>query len=358
MHHYNFPGFSVGSVQPNRGASRRDIGHGTLAENALIPVLPSKEDFPYTIRVVSEVLSSNGSSSQASACGSTLALMHAGVPIKRPVAGIAMGLITGKTLEDYVVLTDIQGIEDHSGDMDFKVAGTEKGITAIQLDIKLHGISLEICKETLTKAKDARLKILETMTKTISEPSKELSEFAPRIVTMKVDPEDIRIVIGPGGKTINQMIADYDVQIDLEDDGTVFITSTDGEGAQKAVAHIEGLTKKVLPGEIYEGKVTKIVTSQSGGEVGAIVEFLPGKDGMVHISEFKYERLEKISDIVKVGDTLKVKVMEVDAERGRIGLSVKALLDKPEGWQDRPPRTPRPNNYNRGPRRDSRPKRY
>jgi polyribonucleotide nucleotidyltransferase len=359
MHHYNFPGFSVGSVQPNRGASRRDIGHGTLAENALIPVLPSKEDFPYTIRVVSEVLSSNGSSSQASACGSTLALMHAGVPIKRPVAGIAMGLITGKTLDDYVVLTDIQGIEDHSGDMDFKVAGTEKGITAIQLDIKLQGISLEICKETLAKAKEARLQILESMTKVIAEPSKELSEFAPRIVTMKVDPEDIRIVIGPGGKTINQMIADYDVQIDLEDDGTVFITSTDGEGAKKAVAHIEGLTKKVLPGEIYEGKVTKIVASQSGGEVGAIVEFLPGKDGMVHISEFKYERLEKISDIVKVGDTLKVKVMEVDAERGRIGLSVKALLEKPEGWQDRPPRTPRPggNSFNRGPRRDSRPPR-
>ncbi|MCD4704986.1 polyribonucleotide nucleotidyltransferase, partial [bacterium] len=263
MHHYNFPGFSVGSVQPNRGASRRDIGHGTLAENALIPVLPNKEDFPYTIRVVSEVLSSNGSSSQASACGSSLALMHAGVPIKRAVAGIAMGLITGETLNDYVVLTDIQGIEDHSGDMDFKVAGTEKGITAIQLDIKLHGISLEICKETLTKAKDARLKILETMNKVIPEVNKELSEFAPRIITMKIDPEDIRVVIGPGGKMINQMIADYDVQIDLEDDGTVFITSTNGEGAQKAVEHIKNLTKKIAVGEIYEGKVAKIVTSQS-----------------------------------------------------------------------------------------------
>jgi polyribonucleotide nucleotidyltransferase len=360
MHHYNFPGFSVGDVQPNRGASRRDIGHGTLAENALIPVLPSKEEFPYTIRVVSEVLSSNGSSSQASACGSTLALMNAGVPIKRPVAGIAMGLITGKTLDDYVVLTDIQGVEDHSGDMDFKVAGTEKGITAIQLDIKLRGISLKICKETLTKAKEARLKILETMNKTISEPNKELSEFAPRIMTMKIDPEDIRIIIGPGGKMINQMIADYDVEIDLEDDGTVFITSTNKEGAEKAKQHIEALTKKVLPGEIYEGKVTKIVTSQTGGEVGAIVEFLPGKDGMVHISEFKYERIDKVSDIVKVGDTLKVKVMEVDEEKGRIGLSVKALLEKPEGWQDRPPRTPRPggNSFNRGPRRDSRPKRY
>lgn len=351
MHHYNFPGFSVGDVSMRRGTSRREIGHGALAENAIIPVLPDKEDFPYTIRVVSEVLSSNGSSSQASTCGSSLALMHAGVPIKKSVAGVAMGLITSENQKEYVILTDIQGVEDHSGDMDFKVAGTEDGITAIQLDIKLDGISLDICREALDGAKKARLEILEIMKKTIAEPNKELSPYAPRIITMKIDPEDIRIIIGPGGKTINQMIDDYDVQIDLEDDGMIFITSTNKEGAQKTIEHIKALTKKVQVGEIYEGKVTKIVTSQSGGEVGAIVEFLPGKDGMVHISEFKYERIDKVSDIVKVGDTLKVKVMEVDEEKGRIGLSVKALLQKPEGWQDRPPRTSRPNNFNRGPRR-------
>ncbi len=358
MHHYNFPGFSVGDADMRRYTSRREIGHGALAENAIIPVLPDKEDFPYTIRVVSEVLSSNGSSSQASTCGCSLALMHAGVPIKKAVAGIAMGLITGADQKEYVILTDIQGVEDHSGDMDFKVSGTEDGVTAIQLDIKLDGISLDICQETLERAEKARLEILAVMKKTIAEPNKELSPYAPRIITMKIDPEDIRIIIGPGGKIINQMIDEYDVQIDLEDDGTVFITSTNESGAKKAVEHIEALTKKIQVGEIYEGKVTKIVTSQSGGEVGAIVEFLPGKDGMVHISEFKYERIDRVSDIVKVGDVLKVKVMEVDEERGRIGLSVKALLPQPEGWQDRPPRTSRPNNFSRGPRRDFRPKKY
>ncbi|MDD3284031.1 MAG: polyribonucleotide nucleotidyltransferase [Patescibacteria group bacterium] len=342
MHHYNFPGFSVGQISPNRGTSRREIGHGALAENALIPVLPDKEDFPYTIRVVSEVLSSNGSSSQASVCGSTLALMHAGVPIKRPVAGIAMGLITSKDEKDYVVLTDIQGVEDHSGDMDFKVAGTEVGITAIQLDIKLRGISIEVCRETLEKAKIARLQILEIMNKTISEPNKELSPFAPRIIKINIDPEQVREVIGPGGKVINKIIDTYDVQVDIEQDGTIFITSTNQENGEKAVEFIKGMTKKLQIGEIYDGVVTRIITDQRGGEVGAIVEVLPGKDGMVHVSEFKYERVEKVSDIVKIGDKIKVKVIDIDSEKDRVSLSAKALLEKPanfdESFQERPRR--------------------
>ena len=335
MHHYNFPGFSVGQVSPQRGASRREIGHSVLAENAILPVLPDKEIFPYTIRVVSEVLSSNGSSSQASTCGSSMALMHAGVPIKKAVAGIAIGLIMSKDQKDHVILTDIQGVEDHSGDMDFKVAGTKDGITAIQLDIKLEGISIDICKETLQKAKEARLKILEVMDKAISESNKELSPYAPRIITMKVDPDDIRIVIGPGGKTINEIIELYDVQVDLEDDGTVFITSTNQENSEKAVEYIKNLTRKVEVDEIYEGKVTQIIKDhRNGSEIGAIVEILPGKDGMVHISQFRHERINRVSDLVKIGDNLKVKVTNIDSETGRIELSVKALLPRPEGFRD------------------------
>ncbi len=358
MHHYNFPGFSVGQISGNKSTSRREIGHGALAENALIPVIPSKEEFPYTIRVVSEVLSSNGSSSQASTCGSTLALMDAGVPIKRPVAGIAMGLITSDDNKEYVILTDIQGVEDHSGDMDFKVAGTEVGITAIQLDIKSNGISLEICKETLERAKKARLEILEKMQKAIPEPRKELSPFAPKIITLPIEPEQIREVIGQGGKTINKIIEMFGVEIDIDQAGLVFVTSPNQENGDKAIEYIKGLLKKVEAGEIYDGIVTRIIPDQKGGEVGAIVEFLPGKDGMVHISEIKYDRVEKVSDILNVGDSVKVKVMEVDEERGRISLSIKALLDKPEGWEERPPRTFRPQGGNSrfqrssGPRRD------
>ncbi|HNV97615.1 MAG TPA: polyribonucleotide nucleotidyltransferase, partial [bacterium] len=276
MHHYNFPGFSVGQVSTSKSTSRREIGHGALAENALIPVIPSKEEFPYTIRVVSEVLSSNGSSSQASTCGSTLALMDAGVPIKRPVAGIAMGLITSDDNKDYVILTDIQGVEDHSGDMDFKVAGTEVGITAIQLDIKSNGISLDVCRETLERAKKARLEILEKMKKVIPEPRKELSPYAPKIITITIDPEQIREVIGQGGKTINKIIETFGVEIDIDQAGLVFITSPNQENANKAIEYIQGLLKKVQPGEIYDGTVTRIIPDQKGGEIGAIVEFLPG----------------------------------------------------------------------------------
>lgn len=358
MHHYNFPGFSVGQISGNKSTSRREIGHGALAENALIPVIPSKEEFPYTIRVVSEVLSSNGSSSQASTCGSTLALMDAGVPIKRPVAGIAMGLITSDDNKEYVILTDIQGVEDHSGDMDFKVAGTEVGITAIQLDIKSNGISLEICKETLERAKKARLEILEKMKKAIAEPRKELSPFAPKIITLPIEPEQIREVIGQGGKTINKIIEMFGVEIDIDQAGLVFITSINQENADKAIEYIKGMLKKVEPGEIYDGVVTRIIPDQKGGEVGAIVEFLPGKDGMVHISELRYDRVEKVSDILNIGDSVKVKVMEVDEDRGRISLSIKALQEKPEGWEERPPRTFRPQGGNSrfqrtsGPRRD------
>ncbi len=346
MHHYNFPGFSVGEVSVNRNSSRREIGHGALAENALLPVIPSKEEFPYTIRVVSEVLSSNGSSSQASTCGSTLALMDAGVPIKRPVAGIAMGLITSKDGKEYTILTDIQGVEDHSGDMDFKVAGTELGITAIQLDIKSNGISLEVCKETLERAKIARLEILEKMKKTIPEVRKEMSPFAPRIITLAIDPERIREVIGQGGKVINKIIETFGVEIDIDQSGLVFITSVNQENADKAIEYIKGLLKKVEAGEIYEGIVTRIISDQRGGEIGAIVEFLPGKDGMVHVSEIKYDRVEKVSDVLNVGDSVKVKVMEVDEDRGRISLSIKALLEKPAGWEERPERSRRPMGQN------------
>ena len=331
MHHYNFPSYSVGEVKPNRGPGRREIGHGALAEKALMPVLPDKETFPYTIRVVSEVLSSNGSTSQASACGSSLALMDAGVPISAPVAGIAMGLIVDpKDATKYKVITDIQGIEDHAGGMDFKVAGTTKGITAIQVDIKVDGLTMDMVKEALTGAQKARMQILDVMAKAIAEPRKELSPYAPRITSLRINPELIRDVIGKGGETINKIIDECggaDVtKIDIDDDGLIFITSTNSEMATKAEEWIKNITREVVPGEIFEGTVTQIMKDRnSGGEIGAIVEFAPGKDGMVHISEFAPARIRAVSDIVQVGQKLKVKVMEVDKERGRISLSVKAL---------------------------------
>ncbi|MDP2685312.1 MAG: polyribonucleotide nucleotidyltransferase [bacterium] len=331
MHHYNFPGFSVGEAKPLRGPGRRDIGHGALAEKALEPVLPSKEDFPYTIRVVSEVLSSNGSSSQASVCGSSLSLMDAGVPITEPVAGIAIGLITDyDNPKNYKILTDIQGVEDHDGDMDFKVAGTKNGITALQMDVKLDGVEIEVLKDAFESAKQARLKILEVMKKTIAEPNKELSEYAPRISSIKIDPEKIRDVIGKGGETINKIIDEcggVDVmKIDIEDDGLVMITSTDSAMAEKAIKWIKDLTREVMVGEVFEGTVMKIVTDRnSGTEIGAIVELIPGQDGMVHISQFSNERIAKVSDVVKEGDKLKVKVMGIDKERGRIELSHKVF---------------------------------
>lgn len=339
MHHYNFPGFSVGEVKPLRGPGRREIGHGALAEKALLPVLPKDEEFPYTIRVVSEVLESNGSSSQASICGSTLSLMDAGVPITAPVAGIAMGLVLDeKDKNRYQLLTDIQGIEDHSGHMDFKVAGTETGITAIQLDIKLGGISYGIVKETLDKARIARLQILGVMKQAIASPRPELSQYAPRIITLTINPDKIRDVIGTGGKIINEIIAKCNVQIDIEQTGLVLITSTDGEGAQKAKQWIENIVKDIMIGEIYDGKVTQIIKDRNtGNEIGAIVELVPGKDGMVHISQLAYNRVEKVSDVLNIGDTAKVKVVDVDTANNKISLSIKDLLPKPEGYVERPP---------------------
>jgi polyribonucleotide nucleotidyltransferase len=343
MHHYNFPAFSVGEVKPNRGPSRRDIGHGALAEKAVVPVLPAKDNFPYTIRVVSEVLSSNGSSSQASICGSCLALMDAGVPITSPVAGIAMGLFSDlNDKSKYKVLTDIQGIEDHSGDMDFKIAGTRKGITAIQLDIKLNGITLDIVKETLTKAKIAREQILDVMKATIDGPRPELSQYAPRIITLQINPDKIRDVIGPGGKIINKIIEECDVQIDIEPDGKVFITSTNESGAEKAVNWVKQLTHEVQIGEEYEGSVIQIVKGRENGEeIGAIVELCPGQDGMVHISNLAWERVNKVTDILHVGDKVKVKVMGIDKEKGRIELSRKELLPKPANYESSNSRTSR-----------------
>lgn len=331
MHHYNFPGFSTGEVSPIRSTGRREIGHGALVEKAILQVLPEKDKFPYTIRVVSEVLSSNGSTSQASCCGSTLALMDAGVPIVAPVAGIAMGLITDDNdPKNHKLLTDIQGVEDHNGDMDFKVAGTRNGITAIQMDVKLHGITMEVVEEALAGAKKARHTILDVMEKVISAPRPELSKYAPRITTLHINPEMIRDVIGKGGETINKIIDECggaDVtKIDIEEDGQIYITSTNAEMAAKALTWIEGITKEIIPGEVYDGVVTQIMKDRnSGGEIGAIVELAPGKDGMVHISEFADSRIRNVSDVVKVGQALKVKVVEVDKERGRVSLSVKAL---------------------------------
>ncbi|MCX6784749.1 MAG: polyribonucleotide nucleotidyltransferase [Candidatus Komeilibacteria bacterium] len=336
MHHYNFPGFATGEVKPSRGPGRREIGHGALAEKALLPVLPKKEDFPYTIRVVSEVLSSNGSSSQASICGSSLSLMDAGVPISNPVAGIAMGLITNPNDKNqYEILTDIQGLEDHSGDMDFKVGGTTTGITAIQLDIKLGGISLAVVKETLDRARTARLSILDKMKAAIAAPRAELSQYAPRILTIQIDPDKIRDVIGSGGKIINKIIEETGSQIDIEQSGLVFITATSAEGGEKALEWIKQLTHEVTPGEEYEGPVTQIIKDRnSGEEIGAVVELLPGRDGMIHISNLAWERVGRVTDILNVGDTVKVKVIDVDKEKNRISLSRKVLLPKPEGFQE------------------------
>jgi len=322
MHHYNFPPYSVGETRFLRGPGRREIGHGALAERALEPMIPPVEEFPYTIRLVSEVLSSNGSTSQASVCGSTLALLDAGVPIKKPVAGVAMGLI--KEEDEVVILTDIQGLEDFLGDMDFKVAGTKDGITAIQMDIKIPGIDREILKRALEQARVGRLFILDKMNSVISEPRKELSPYAPKIVITRIDPDKIRDIIGPGGKTINKIIAETGVKIDIEDDGKIYISSPDTRNAQKALKIIEGLTKEVAEGEIYLGKVVRITA------FGAFVEILPGKEGLVHISKLDKKRVEKVEDVVAVGDEILVKVTDID-KQGRINLSRKdAITDDEE----------------------------
>lgn len=315
MHFYNFPPYSVGEVKPMRGPGRREVGHGALAEKALVPVLPSKEEFPYTILLVSEVLESNGSSSMASTCGSTLSLMDAGVPIKKPVAGIAMGVITGKD-GSYKVLSDIQGLEDHYGDMDFKVAGTKDGITAMQMDVKIDGLTPDMLSVAITQAKEGRMFIMGKMLEVMPEVRKTMSPYAPRIITLHINPEKIRDVIGPGGKMINQIIDETGVSIDIEDDGSVFITSTDEMSAKKAVDWVRNITREVIAGELFQGRVTRLMN------FGAFVEVLPNQEGLVHISEFSDERVDRVEDVVKVGDVIPVIVKEIDAQ-GRINLSHK-----------------------------------
>ena len=312
IHHYNFPSYSVGETKPSRGPGRREIGHGALAERALVPVIPSEEEFPYSIRLVSEVLSSNGSTSQGSICGSTLALMDAGVPIKAPVAGISVGLVTEG--ERFITILDIQGVEDFFGDMDFKVAGTKKGITAIQMDLKIDGLTPEIIKNALTETRDARYYILdEVMLKAIAKPRENISEYAPKIINTKIPVDKIRDVIGSGGKVIQKIIADTGAKIDIEDDGRVFIAAPNTEMGESALKIINGIIKDPEVGEIYDGKVVRIM------EFGAFVEFLPGKDGLVHISKLDKGRVEKVEDVVNIGDDIKVQIIEIDRQ-GRINL--------------------------------------
>lgn len=320
MHFYNFPAYSVGEIKPMRGPGRREVGHGALAEKALLPVLPSKEEFPYTIHLVSEVLSSNGSSSMGSTCGSTLSLMDAGVPIKKPVSGIAMGVIAGKD-GSFKVLTDIQGLEDHYGDMDFKVAGTKDGITAMQMDVKIDGLTPDMLGIAIKQAREARLEIMEVMLAAIPEPRKVMSPYAPRIITLHINPEKIRDVIGPGGKIINQIIDETGVSIDIEDDGSVFITAVDATGAEEAVQWIKNITREVAVGEMFQGRITRIMN------FGAFAEVLPNQEGLIHISELADHRVEKVEDIVNVGDVVTVIVKEIDTQ-GRINLSHKMAKAK------------------------------
>ncbi|HEC34456.1 MAG TPA: polyribonucleotide nucleotidyltransferase, partial [Chloroflexi bacterium] len=333
IHHYNFPPFSTGETRPLRGPRRRAIGHGALAERALLPMIPPEESFPYTIRVVSEVLSSNGSTSMASVCGSTLSLMDAGVPIKAPVAGIAMGLV----MEDdrYRVLTDILGMEDHLGDMDFKAAGTEKGITALQMDIKVKGISDQVMAEALEQARQARLKILDVIQQTLPAPRPELSPHAPRMLILHVDPDKLGAVIGTGGKTVRSIQDECDVRVDIEDDGTIYIASTNGPGAQRARETIERLTEEPEVGKIYTGRVVRVT------DFGAFVELMPGTDGMVHVSQLSDRPVTSVRDVVDINDEIMVMVTDIGPE-GKIRLSRRAVL---EGWtleeartRDRPAR--------------------
>ena len=353
IHHYNFPPFSVGEVRRLRGPGRRDIGHGALAERALLAVIPDAEEFPYTMRVVSDVVSSNGSTSMASVCGSTLALMDAGVPISAPVAGIAMGLVTDSSTGRYQILSDIQGMEDALGDMDFKVAGTSAGVTAIQMDIKVKGITSEILSQALTQAREGRLFILGEMRKAIGAPRQELSRFAPRVIRLKINPEKIGAVIGPGGKMIRSIQDETNTRIDIADDGTVSVASTESSGAEAAIQRILGLTQelRIERGEIYNGKVVSIMP------YGAFVEILPGKDGLVHISELSEDpsiRVARVEDVVNVGDEITVMVTDV-APNGKVSLSRRAALtgELPEPKPERPPR--REFDRERPSRRDDRP---
>ena len=312
MHHYNFPPYSVGEIRPMRGPGRRDIGHGMLVEKALLPLIPSFDEFPYTMRVVSEILSSNGSTSMAAVSSSSLALMDAGIPIKRAVAGISLGLMSASSA-DYKILTDIQGPEDFHGDMDFKVAGTKQGVTAIQMDVKAPGITKKIFQEALERGKKARAQILQKMEEVLEKPRENLSPFAPRILTLKINPEKIREVIGPGGKTINGIIAETGASIDIQQDGFVVVTSETEESAKQAISRIKNLTREIKVGEVFQGKVKKIV------DFGAFVEILPGQEGLIHISNLSVERGKGVRDILKVGKILPVKVMNID-EQGRINL--------------------------------------
>ncbi|MBQ4090436.1 MAG: polyribonucleotide nucleotidyltransferase, partial [Clostridia bacterium] len=344
MHHYNFPPYSTGEAKPLRSPGRREIGHGALAERALKPMIPSVDEFPYCLRLVSEVLSSNGSTSQASVCGSTLALMDAGVPIKRPVAGVAMGLIkdvenTGKV----AVLTDIQGLEDFLGDMDFKVAGTALGITAIQMDIKIKGIDEPILRQALAQAYDGRMHILGKMLEVLPAPREGLSKYAPKIIQFHIDPEKIGEVVGPRGKMINKIIEETGVKIDIEDDGSVYISTEDDKAAQRAKSIIEGIVRELKVGDVFTGTVARIMP------FGAFVEYAPGKDGMIHISKLANERVEKVEDVVNIGDTHECKVAEID-EKGRINLVRNDIVYDNEAM---PVRRPAPRRDDRrGPRRD------
>lgn len=337
MHHYNFAPFSVGEAKPMRGAGRREVGHGALAEKALIPVLPSKEDFPYVIRVVSETLGSNGSSSMASTCGSTLALMHAGVPIKKPVAGVAIGLASYEDMSKWVVLTDIQDLEDGKGGMDFKVTGTADGITAIQLDTKTLGLPDAVIKEALTQALNGRLEILKTMKEAIAEPNKELSQYAPRILSIMIHPDKIREVIGSGGKVINGIIAATGATIDIDDNGMCTVTSVDAEAGVKAIKMIEQIVKEFEAGEIYKGKVVRLL------DFGAFVELLPGRDGLVHVSELAPYRIGSPADFVKEGDEVTVRIKEID-DKGRVNLTMKGCVENEPLWKDKKGEQTRENN--------------
>jgi polyribonucleotide nucleotidyltransferase len=329
MHHYNMPPFSTGEAKPLRSPGRREIGHGALAERALVPVVPEIDQWPYTMRLVSEILSSNGSTSMASVCGSTLALMDAGVPLKAPVSGIAMGLITrnGDASEgaEYAILSDIQGVEDALGDMDFKVAGTKDGITALQMDIKVTGLSMEVMRKALAQANAGRMHILGKMAETLAEPRKEMSAFAPRITTIKINPDNIRDVIGPGGKMIRAITEETGVSIDVEDDGSIAIASSDAESTQKAIDWIKSLTDDVEVGRVYLGKVARLMP------FGAFVSVLPKKDGLVHVSKLADWRVENVEDFVKEGDMILVKVDEIDRQ-GRVNLSRKDALKEASKW--------------------------
>ncbi|HIT72878.1 MAG TPA: polyribonucleotide nucleotidyltransferase, partial [Candidatus Fimicola cottocaccae] len=328
IHHYNFPGYSVGEAKTSRGPGRREIGHGALGERALVPVIPSEEEFPYAIRLVSDIMSSNGSTSQASICGSTLSLMAAGVPIKRPVAGISVGLVTGDTDDDFIEITDIQGIEDFFGDMDFKVAGTHKGITAIQMDMKIKGLTFPMIEQALAQTGRARAYILdEVMAKCIAEPRKELSPYAPKIASMQIDVEKIAEVIGARGKTIKKIIEESGCEIDTQDDGKIYIKGVDPEGIQLAIDMISAIVMEPEVGKIYKGKVTRIMN------FGAFVEIAPGKEGLVHISKLANKRVANVEDVVKVDDQVVVKLLEIDAQ-GRLNLSIRDAVEKEENKEE------------------------